>query len=55
VKVLSPEMFIVAAGPRVSCPGSQQHGARFGECVMTGRGLSSSFAHFKWVLRSDGG
>jgi len=27
-------------GPRVSCPGSQQHGTRFGECVVPGRGLS---------------
>ncbi len=40
VKVLSPVMLIVAAGPRVSCPGSQQHGTRFGEGVAPGRGLS---------------
>ena len=33
-------MFIVAAGPRVSFPGSQQHGTRFGERVGPGRGLS---------------
>ena len=34
-------MIIVAAGPRVSFPGSQQHDTRFlGECVMPGRGPS---------------
>jgi len=40
VKVLSPVIVIVAAGPRVSSPGSQQHGIRFGERVGPGRGLS---------------
>jgi len=33
-------MFTVAAGPRVSLPGSQQHGTRFGEPDVPGRGLS---------------
>jgi len=27
-------------GPRVSCPGSQQRGMRYGECVTSCRGLS---------------
>ncbi len=40
MKVLSPVMFIVAAGPRVSFPGSQQHGTRVGGGVVPGRGLS---------------
>jgi len=40
VKVSSPEMNIVAAGPRVSFSGSQQRDKRFGERVATGRGRS---------------
>ena len=40
VKVLSPVMIIVAAGPRVSSSGSQQHGTRQGEGAGPGRGLS---------------
>ena len=40
VKVFSPEIPFVAAGPRVSFPGSQQRGMRFGECVEPGRGRS---------------
>ena len=40
VKVLSPEIYPCCNGPRVSFPGSQQHGTRFGERVGPGRGLS---------------
>lgn len=40
VKVSSPVMFVVAAGPRISLSGSQQHGTQFGEGVAPGRGLS---------------